>query len=133
MAVRKEFRINLPNEPGQLAHVCEALCERGINIRTLAGLAGTPPVVALITDLEDETRQALQDLKLEFHEIELLAVKFENIPGEIGSFARKLADAKINIDAIYMLGESQPGRGMMAFAVSDLEKAKQILAKEGKA
>jgi hypothetical protein len=126
MRQKKEFRILLPNEPGQLSKICDALHKNGVNIRTIAGIATHKPTVAVITDQEDKTREVVAKLGLKFKEVELLTIRLTNMPGEIAFYAKKLADANINIDAIYLVGESTSG-GEIAFAVSDPERAKQIL------
>lgn len=126
MEEMKEFRIMLPHEPGQLARVGEALGGRGINIMTVAAIGAANPVVALVTDQEDETREALGDLGLNFQEIDLLAVSLHHQPGELGSFTKKLGDANVNIESIYLLEESA-GEVKIAITVSDLDQAKQAL------
>jgi hypothetical protein len=126
MANRKDFRISLPNEPGQLARVCEALSARGVNIKSLAGIAATPPVLAIITDNEEDTKEALEELGLTYVQDELLIVRLSNIPGEIATISRKFADAGINIESIYMMREIGE-EGEIAITVSDFEKAKKIL------
>lgn len=122
----KEFRISLPNEPGQLARVCEALGSRGVNILSVAAIGAANPVVALVADQEDKTRDVLQELGLSFQEVELLTVEVPHRPGELGTFAKKIGDANINIDSIYLLEESG-GEVKVALTVSDLTKAKQEL------
>jgi hypothetical protein len=57
MIVSKDFRVTLPNEPGQLSRICDALSVCGVNIRTLAGIAGAPPILAMVTDNAEETRR----------------------------------------------------------------------------
>jgi len=126
MEEKREFRISLPNEPGQIGRVGEALGSRGINIVTIAAIGAANPVVAIVTDQEDKTREALAELNLSFQEMELLTVKLPNQPGELGIFAKKLGDANINIDSMYLLEESA-GEVKIAFTVNDLIKANQIL------
>jgi len=126
MEDKKEFRISLPNEPGQLARVCEALGHRGVNILSVAAIGAANPVVALVADQEDKTREALEELALSFQEVELLTVEVPHRPGELGTFAKKMRDANINIESIYLLEESG-GEVKVAFTVSDLAKAKQEL------
>lgn len=125
MIIRKDFRIQLPDEPGQLSRICEALSTRGVNIRTIAGIAGTPSILAIISDNEEETRKVLDALNLVYEQTDLLLIKFQNIPGEIAIFSKRLAEKGINISAVYMLGETS-GKGMIAFGVSDLDKAQKI-------
>jgi hypothetical protein len=126
MEKRTEFKILLPNEPGQLARVAEALGNRQINIITIAAIGVANPQVVLVTVQEDETREILKKLGLSFQEAELLSVKMPNVPGELGIFAKKLADANINIESMYLLEESF-GEVRIGFTVDDLDKAKQEL------
>ncbi len=121
-----EFRISLPNEPGQLARVGEALGTRGVNILTVAAIGTVEAAVALVTDQEDKTREALGDLGLSYQEIELLAVSLSHQPGELGVLAKKLADADINIESMYLLEESA-GIVKIAITVNDLTRARQVL------
>ena len=126
MGEKKEFRISLPNEPGQIARVCEALGRLGVNILSVAAIGAANPVVALVADQEDKIGEALEELGLSFQELELLTVDLPHRSGELGSFARKMGDANINIDSIYLLWESS-GEVKVALTVSDLTKAKQEL------
>lgn len=48
MEEKKEFRITLPNEPGQLARLGEVLGSRGINIMTVAAIGAANPVFCFI-------------------------------------------------------------------------------------
>ena len=50
----KEYSIKLPDKPGMLADLCEALAEKQINILTATALTATGAVVAIVTD-EDST------------------------------------------------------------------------------
>jgi hypothetical protein len=96
-----------------------------VNIRTIAGIAGTNRL-AMVTDQEDPTKEVLQKLGLSFEEVELLTVRLVDKPGTLAGFARKLADANINIESIYRLGVTADGVEV-AFTVSDIDKAKQVL------
>ncbi len=125
MAERKEFRILLPDQPGQLARVCEALSQRKVNIRTVAGIAGAT-LLAVVTEQEDHTRAVFQELGLNFHEVELLTIKLVDRPGELATFAKKLSDANINIESIYILRTSAD-EVEIAFTVSDMDRARQVL------
>ncbi|NIO49302.1 MAG: ACT domain-containing protein [Candidatus Aminicenantes bacterium] len=121
----KEFRISLPNEPGQLARVGEALGSRGVNILTVAAF-GDVNLVALVVDQEDIAREGLEELGLSFQEAELLTLNVPNRPGELSTFAKKLGDANINIESIYLL-EASGEEAKVALTVSDMAKAKQVL------
>jgi len=124
----KEFRVEVPNRPGELARVAEALGQRGVNLLTVAGIGAgaASPVLALVADKEAEARVTLQDLGVSFREVELLTVKVPDRPGELGKLARQLGDAQVNIDSIYLLSKGA-GEAELALTVSDPAKAKQVL------
>ena len=127
MATRKEFRVSLPHKVGKLALVCDALSDRGVNIRTIAGIAAAAPVVAIVTEQDDQTRKVLQELDLKFQEVELLSIKLVNKPGEIANLANKLAEANVNIESIYLSSESKGDEGEISFTVDNFQKAKEAL------
>jgi hypothetical protein len=122
----KEFRVLLPNEPGQLAHVGEAFSLRGVNILTVAAIGAANPAVALVADKEDIAREVLEELGLGFEEVELLVLNVPNRPGELSTFATKLGDAKINIESIYLL-EASGEEAKVALTVSDAARAREVL------
>ena len=126
MEALKEFRITLPHEPGQLARITEALGDRDINIMTVAAVGSVEPDVAIVTDNEDETAEVLSELGLAYETKDLLTVSLFHEPGALGSIARKLGAANINIESIYLLDESA-GQVKIAFTVHDLAGAKQVL------
>ena len=122
----KEFRVFLPNEPGQLANVGEALSKQGVNILTVAAIGAVNPAVALVVDKDDKARVVLEELNLSFEEVELLTLNVPNRPGELSNFAKKLGDANINIESIYLL-EASGEEAKVALTVSDAVRAKEVL------
>ena len=120
-----EFSVKLPNRPGELARLTEALHKDGVNIRTVS----TEPraeVVRLVTDQTSKSREALKRAGMEFSERNLLVAKLEDKPGELARISRMLANEGINIDAAYML-DKEGKRVHVALAVSDEEKARNKL------
>jgi hypothetical protein len=92
------FTVGMDNTPGQLAHVCEVLGARGVNL-VVCGLAhGSSGTIAFIADDEPATRSALQDASIDYTEREAVTVKLENVPGAGADLFRKLADAGVNLD-----------------------------------
>ncbi|MEM0343709.1 MAG: ACT domain-containing protein [Thermoplasmata archaeon] len=117
--------MRLPNRPGELARLTEALKKDKVNIRTLS----TEPkaeIVRLVTEDPDKSRECLKKAGLEFSERNVLVARLEDKPGELAKITRSLADAGVNIDAAYMLGKKGK-RVEIALAVSDEEKAKNVL------
>lgn len=125
-----EFRVNLSNQPGQLAKMCQELGMRGINLHAMASVSqggpDDPAVFALITDNAQQTREALQKLNLSFKEFEALQVRILDHAGELGRFAQRLGEAGINIDSIYICDKIS-NEVEVAFTVNDPAKAKALL------
>lgn len=120
-----EFSVKLPNRPGELARLTDALHKDGINIRTVS----TEPkaeVIRLVTANPEKSREILKRANMQFSERNLLVLKLEDKPGELAKVSGALAKEGINIDAAYML-DKQDRRVHVALAVSDEQKAKNIL------
>lgn len=127
MAERIEFRVYLPHKVGQLALMCDALYQEGVNIRTIAGIAVDSPMIALVTEHKQKTKGVLQDLNLKFTEHELLSISLFNKPGEIANLANLLAGADVSIESIYLSSETGEEQGEISFTVDNVDKAREAL------
>jgi hypothetical protein len=56
---------------------------------------------------------------------EVLVVTLEDEPGALGRYCRKLADAGINLEAVYLAGEDD-GSKQLVMSVSDLDAARGV-------
>ena len=122
-----EFSVTLEDRPGTLADLGEALGSAGVNIRSLAGFAVEGKGhTKLVTDNDAATRSALSGAGIAYTDREILEVTLDDRPGELGRFARKMADAGINIDSGFLLG-SEGGKAQVAVGVDKLEEAKGLL------
>ncbi len=123
----KDFVIQLGHRPGELAGVTNALSLQGINIRSLAAMSlGNQAVLRLIPDNPEAARDALRTANIRFEERELVTVMLENQAGELTGVAGKLADAGLNLEAVYVIGLA--GELIeLAIAVDDPKKAKKVL------
>ena len=123
----RDFVISLSHRPGELADVTNALSLQGVNIKSLAAMAlGTQGLLRLIPDDVEAARNALHAGKIRFEEKELVTVLLENRAGEVTGVAGKLADAGLNLEAIYVVGLSDD-LIELAIAVDDVKKAKKVL------
>lgn len=111
-----EFVVRMENRPGRLATLTEALAASGVNIEALAAYGhdgeGT---VRLIVDDADTTRRVLDEAALKADEHTVLTALLPDRPGELARLTRSVADAGINIDAIYVLNTTADG---IEFAIS---------------
>ncbi len=123
-----EFTIQLANRPGMLASLSEQLATAGVNIEALAGFGiDGDGVVHLIVQDEPTARAVLSRSGLSFEEREILTTLLPHRPGALAAMTRQLADAGVNIDAVYLL-RSRPEGLEFAVAVDAVEPARQRLA-----
>lgn len=94
------FTVEFDNQPGELARLCEAMAERGVNIVVCGAAHGGAGTVAFIADDEVAARTALEGAEIEFDEHEALTVRMDNVPGAGATTFRKLADAGVNVDLL---------------------------------
>lgn len=117
------FIVELPNRPGSLADICEAVAAGGANIIGFSGsTAGDAGQVALTTDDIEGTRAVIQARGWHFREVALVIAALEHRPGTLGAAARRLADAGINIDTMFGIG-MDGGKVQVAFGVGDPDAA----------
>ena len=116
----QDLTVTLPDEPGGLARLGEALGAAGINIDGMAGVGtGTAGYVHLLVGDGEAARAALQEAGIEAGEpSDVLAIAARDQPGELGSRARVVADAGINVQAAYL-----DTNGNLIMVVDDLDKA----------
>ena len=119
-----DLSVSLENRPGTLATLGETLGKAGINIQGVCGMvaAGRGDVHILVEDAA-AARRALQAAGITVTaERPVLAVKFEDRPGELGRMARKIAQAGVNTDLLYLTTD-----GRVVIGADDLEKARAAL------
>ncbi|MBI4601847.1 MAG: hypothetical protein HY721_07785 [Planctomycetes bacterium] len=123
----KEFRITVGNRPGELARVAENLSRKDVNIKAIAASAsgGTVTLHLIGHDIE-ATRAGLTEMRAQFTEREVIPLLLEDKAGALAVVAKQLADAGINIDAIYLTGKADD-LIELALAVEDVKKAKKVL------
>jgi len=123
----RAFIVELQNQPGSLAAVCEALGERGINISGVAGMTWDGDgAVGMITNDDAGTRTVLDGRSESYREVDLVVVGLTDRPGSLGEAARRLADGGVNLEAV-MPTSVLGNRVTVAFAVNDAAKAREAL------
>jgi hypothetical protein len=125
------FIVDLPNRPGSLADVCEAVAAAGANITGVTGsTAGDAGQVTLTTDDMEGTRAAIGARGWRFREVALAIAALEHRAGTLAAAARGLADAGINIETMFVIGMDGE-KVQVAFGVSNAEAAEAALGKMG--
>ena len=107
--------------------LAEAVAERGINITGFAGAtSGERGSVAFTTDDESGTRNALGEKGWVYREVPIVRATLEHRPGTLAAAARKLADAGINIETVFVAG-AEGDKVVVAFGVDTPDAAQRAL------
>jgi hypothetical protein len=126
----QEFEVYVQNKPGDIAWIAEVLSRNSVNIRGIStDLGSSRPMVRVVTDDEASARSALKAAKLEFAEREIEVVPLSDRPGELAKVTKHLSKAGINIESMYILGNTGSSVEEIALTVSDPERAKEVLSK----
>lgn len=116
----KDLEVVLKNVPGTFASMGEALGGAGINIEGIGGfVAGGEGIVHLLVEDAAGARSAIEGAGHEVRgERDVVVVPLEDKPGELGRVCRKMADAGVNLDLIYVTTGPR-----LVLGPDDLEKA----------
>jgi hypothetical protein len=119
-----EFRVVVQDTPGTLARLGHVLGKARVNIEAIQGMSregsGT---VQFVPDDTDRAAGALNAAGIPYTTREVIVVKVLDEPGTLGDVALVFADARINIDSVYVTT-----RGHVVFGVDDLDGAIHVAA-----
>jgi hypothetical protein len=124
-----EIVVEAEDRPGMMASLGELLGEAGVNITAAAAFTHDGRgFLHFVVNEADRALSALQED--EGWQVvgvqEVLSISLDDRPGELGRFARRLADAGINITSLYIAG-GRAGDKEMVVAVDDLHRARRDL------
>lgn len=124
-----EFIIELVDRPGSLGSLAKLLAAAGVNIEALAGWnANGDGVVRMVVNDPEGARRVLEDSGIRFDERAVVTLSLPNRPGALADIAGSLAEAGVNIDAIYLLGGGSQTL-QIAIAVDETESAGAVVAR----
>ena len=124
-----EFIVRMANRPGMLASLTETLAGAGVNINALAAFGmDEEGIVRLVVDEPKIARRALEEAGLHVEEHQVLTTYIPHRPGQLADVTRRLADAGVNIDALYVLHTNSEGIEL-AIAVDQPEEARPHLTR----
>jgi hypothetical protein len=130
MPVQTDFMVAIEDRPGIAARVGEALGAAGVNIHGVCGLtSGSTGILHVLVADEDsaEARQALESHGIEIHtERDAWVADCPDRPGELGRVMRRLADAGLSCDLIYVTTE-----GKLVIGAPNFEHVVQIMGEPG--
>ena len=119
-----DVAIKLENVPGEMARMGEALGEAGVSVEGGGGwvVDGKGYMHFLFEDGE-AARNALENIGIEVLDVrEVLVQRLrQDVPGQLGKIARRMADAGVNIEVVYSDHANQ-----LILVVDDLEKGRTV-------
>ncbi len=124
-----QLSVTMENQPGQLARVCRALAQAGVNIRAMSvSEASDMSTIRLVVSDPDAARGALQHAGLCHIAQGVLLVALPDEPGALERVAVRLGESGINIQYIYGSGDAGRGSALLVVRTDDPDAARQALA-----
>ena len=120
----KDLTVILEDRPGTIADLGEALGKAGFNIDAVCGMpCEGRGVIHVIVEDAAEARRVLEGGGFQVtDEREVLILEVENRPGSLGEIARKIANAGVNIDLLYIASNNR-----LVVGVDNLEGARAVV------
>jgi hypothetical protein len=119
-----DLTLPLVDRPGAMAGACEALGAAGINIEGCCAYpAGTAGQLHLLVEDAGAARKALGGAGYAIvQEREVILHELEDVPGSAGACLRRIADAGVNLELVYLATATR-----LVIGVNDLEGARTAL------
>ena len=128
MTTRTELSIILPNRPGTLGEVTNALAKAKINLLAIDASGGFEyNIVRIVPDKAPKARAILRRKGLDVGETKVLCIPAQDKPGALARIADALGGAKVNIDYLYATADSSESKALIIAHVSDARKAIKAL------
>lgn len=120
-----DFHFALEDRPGTGARVLSAIADAGINVIGVCAVAGGQEVHLAVEDRDAAgTRRALEGVGVAIgDERPVTVVPVENRPGAGAALLQRLADAGINVDALYLATDTR-----VILSAANPEAVQQLVA-----
>ena len=119
-----DLTIHVDNEPGALAKVATAVSDAGVNLAaaTCTGPGEKADLHILVKHAEAAKRVLAISGLVVLDEREVVVVDIEDRPGALADLARKVAEAGVDLDLVYVAT-----RNRIVFGAPDLDALKAAL------
>ena len=119
-----DLTIEVDNEPGALARVATAISDAGVNLSAATCTRpGDKAELHILVPHAEAARHALAISNLSVtREREVVVVEAKDRPGELADLARKVAEAGINLDLVYVATRTR-----VVFGADDIDALKAVL------
>lgn len=122
----KDLTIELPNRPGALADMGEALGNAGVSIEGGgAWVVGMSGAAHFLFEDGEAARAALEAAGIKVLAVRDVVVQRlkQAVPGQLGKLTRRMAEAGVNIEVLYSDHEHQ-----LILVVDDVDKGREVAA-----
>jgi hypothetical protein len=100
----KQLTVLVPNQPGQLARISEALAAKGVNIEDFdVESHGAEGLISLTVDHYDAALKALRDAGYRAVTQSTLLIRLDDRPGALAAVAARLKDAGIDLRSMHIV------------------------------
>ncbi len=128
----KQISIFLENSPGRLYETTRALGDAGINMRALTlGESVDFGVLRLLVSNITKARQIMMEKQFPARVDDVIAVEIKDQAGSLAEVLQPLMEANISVRYMYAFSGFTDNRAIMIFCFSDVDKAIEILQKNG--
>jgi hypothetical protein len=120
----KDLTIELEERPGSIATAAEALGKAGVNIEAICGfVVGGKGIGHIVVEDSGKARQALESAGARVtSENDVVVTEIEDRPGSLGKFTRKIADAGVNLNTVYLATRTR-----IVIGAKDIEKVRSAI------
>jgi len=120
MPIVRQVSVFLENQPGRFAALADLVADEGVNVEGVMLPSGTDyGIVHLVVDDDATVLRILEQHGYRSYTSHLLDVRLEDHPGAL---------AEAGIDINYGYSAIAPGGARLVLAVSDVERAEELLA-----
>jgi len=126
----REITVTTENKVGVLADICETLGGVGVNLKAISAHGeGNKGIIKVITEDEVTAKNALEKAGYEVRIGDVITIKVRDRPGELGKVARKLANSRVNIGAVYLMAKANNNEVELAITPEKVSEALSALKK----
>ncbi len=123
----KQLTVFVPNKPGQVAALTEALALHGINLESFdVESHGEDGLVVLTVDKYDEALRALRDAGYRAVTQDTLLIRLEDKPGALAMIAVQLKDAGLDLRSMHIVRRTG-STSIVSLVTSDNSAAAAVL------
>lgn len=126
--ISKQLTFDMPDSPGLLAGITDALRQANVNVSYLCAYAWDKRAFfMLVTEENAKAKKAVSKLGYKVGEEGIIEVELSNKAGALDEVAKKIAGAGININFIDCTGIGRAAKGFLT--TSDDKKAVRAINK----